>query len=89
MGGTIGDYDNDGDLDWYVTSIFDNPGLQFPEGKTGSRLYRNDGNRTFTEVSQSLRVRDGGWGWGTQFLITITTGTSTSSPPIAFPMVSP
>jgi len=67
MGGTIGDYDNDGDLDWYVTSIFDNPGLQFPEGKTGSRLYRNDGNRTFTEVSQSLRVRDGGWGWGTQF----------------------
>ncbi len=67
MGGTIGDYDNDGDLDWYVTSIFDNPGLQFPEGKTGSRLYRNDGNRTFTEVSQSSSVRDGGWGRGTQF----------------------
>lgn len=66
MGGTIGDYDNDGDLDWFVTSIYDNPALQFPEGKTGNRLYRYDGARTFTEVSDTLNVRDGGWGWGTQ-----------------------
>lgn len=68
MGGTIGDYDNDGDLDWYVTSIFDNPALQFPEGKTGNRLYRYEGNRTFSEVSDALGLRDGGWGWGTQFV---------------------
>lgn len=66
MGGTVGDYDNDGDLDWFVTSIYDNPALRFPEGKTGNRLYRNDGARTFTEVSATLKIRDGGWAWGTQ-----------------------
>ena len=67
MGGSIGDYDNDGDLDWYVTSIHDNPALEFAEGKTGNRLYRYDGNRSFSEVSGALKVRDGGWAWGTQF----------------------
>ena len=67
MGATVGDYDGDGFLDLYATSIFDNPGLQFPEGNTGNRLYRYAGNRQFEETSASIRVRDGGWAWGTQF----------------------
>ncbi len=33
MGGAVGDYDNDGDLDWFVTSIYDfRTGIEFPWG---------------------------------------------------------
>ena len=62
MGAAIGDYDNDGDLDWFVTSIYDPP-----EGRTGNRLYRNDGAGTLEEVSEDAGVRDGYWGWGACF----------------------
>lgn len=61
MGSTFGDYDGDGDLDWYVTSI---TGSKDP---ADSRLYRNDGNRQLTEVADALGVGRGGWGWGTSF----------------------
>jgi len=63
MGSTIADFDGDGDLDWYVTSIY-REGL---ESHNGNRLYRNDGNRTFTDITDEAGVRDGGWGWGTSF----------------------
>ena len=43
MGSALGDYDNDGDLDWFVTSIFDDDGVGEGWGITGNRLYRNDG----------------------------------------------
>lgn len=62
MGMTLGDYDNDGDIDLYITNI------------TGpSRhnvLYRNDstaGALLFSEVSEAVGVDDGGWGWGCTF----------------------
>lgn len=63
MGSAIGDYDNDGDMDWFVTSIFDNdvdPGW----GTSGNRLYQNDGTGQLSDVTDSAGVRDGYWGWG-------------------------
>ena len=71
MGSTMGDYDGDGDLDWFVTSIYDAEDCG-PSGcgwaRSGNRLYRNEGNREFTDVTDEAGVRDGGWGWGAAFL---------------------
>jgi len=68
MGSTIADYDNDGDLDWFVTSIYDDDGqTEGNWGITGNRLYRNDGEHQFTDVTDEAGVRDGGWGWGASF----------------------
>jgi hypothetical protein len=65
MGSAIGDFDGDGLLDWFVTSIFDD----HPEDRdSGNRLYRNNGDRTFTDQTDAAGVRDSGWGWGTSFL---------------------
>ena len=72
MGSTLGDFDNDGDLDWFVTSIWDpNQTCEVGGcnwGYSGNRLYRNDGDRVFTDVTDSAGVREGGWGWGAVFL---------------------
>lgn len=70
MGSTIGDYDGDGRLDWFVTSIHDDEGactLDCNWGGTGNRLYRNNGDRTFSDTTDTAGVREGGWGWGTSF----------------------
>lgn len=56
MGSAIGDFDGNGYLDWYVTSIHDN------------RLYLNQGDRTFVDRAAALGVADGSWGWGTSFI---------------------
>ncbi len=65
MGSAYLDYDNDGDLDWFVTSITDtNPYTQAGWGITGNRLYRNDGGFRFTDVTTEAGVRTGHWGWG-------------------------
>ena len=63
MGSTFGDYDGDGDLDWFVSAI-DTP--KFPW--LGNRMYRNEGGRLFTDVTDLLDLRHGGWGWGAAFL---------------------
>jgi len=60
MGQTILDFDNDGRLDWYVTSIY-HP----PFGWTGNKLYRNTGGHVYSEVASSASVYSGGYGWGT------------------------
>ena len=71
MGSALGDYDGDGDLDWFVTAIFDTP---FLGANPGNRLYRNNGNRTFTDVTTAAGVRNSGsgnelsWGWGAAFI---------------------
>ena len=58
MGSTFGDYDGDGDLDWFVTSVGE---------LEGNRLYSNHGDRTFTDVTQEAGVNDSWWSWGTSF----------------------
>jgi hypothetical protein len=65
MGSAAGDYDNDGDMDWMVTSIFNTSNASDPN--PGNRLYRNDGNGQFTDVTESAGVANGGWGWGVCF----------------------
>jgi hypothetical protein len=69
MGSAFGDYDNDGDLDWFVTSIYSPFDIGIPAyNESGNRLFSNDGNGTsFTDVTDEAEVRDGGWGWGAQF----------------------
>ena len=49
MGVAVGDYDNDGYEDLYVTSY------------GGNKLYHNNGNGTFTDVTAQAGVGGGGW----------------------------
>jgi hypothetical protein len=68
MGAAVGDYDEDGDFDWFVSSIWDPNGVS--EGfwdTTGNRLYRNRGDGTFDDATDAAGVRVGYWGWGATF----------------------
>lgn len=56
MGVATGDYDNDGDVDLYVTNLGPNV------------LLRNEGGGRFTEVGQEAGVADDGWGTSATFL---------------------
>jgi len=68
MGSTVADYDHDGDLDWFVSSIWDPDGIpQGHWGVTGNRLYRNRGDGNFDDVTEQAGVRIGWWGWGSSF----------------------
>jgi hypothetical protein len=62
MGFTLADFDGDGLLDWFVTSIGTGSGAH----PSGNRLFLNNGNRTFTDVTDAAGVREGGWGWGAE-----------------------
>jgi hypothetical protein len=66
MGSTLGDFDGDGRLDWFVSALVDVPGGF--ERHSGNRLFRNNGDRTFTDQTDLANVRDSGWSWGTTFL---------------------
>lgn len=65
MGSAIGDYDNDGDLDWFVSSI--SRGTQDTRRIFGNRLYENQGDGDFIDVTNAAGVREGHWGWGACF----------------------
>jgi hypothetical protein len=70
MGAAVADYDKDGDLDWFVSSIYFRgrpEDKQYLGGITGNRLYENDGTGVFTDVTKTAGVRDGAWGWGACF----------------------
>jgi len=64
MGSTLGDYDNDGDLDWFITSIYRETN---PLVENGNRLYRNDAG-VFVDVTETAGVANGGWGWAACFV---------------------
>jgi hypothetical protein len=55
MGGVVGDYNNDGWPDLYVTCL------------GGNILYRNNGDGTFTDVTAKAGVADGRWSTGAAF----------------------
>ena len=61
MGAAVGDIDNDGDLDWFVTGIFGS------NETVGNRLYVNDGAGVLADATIGAGVADGGWGWGACF----------------------
>ena len=69
MGGTVADYDRDGDLDWFVSSIHTLEADDNDVGSdTGNRLYRNmDGLGNFEDATDEANVRNGDWGWGSCF----------------------
>jgi len=68
MGNTVADYDNDGDLDWYVSAIGDTrEEFLFIGLLDGSRLYQNDGDGNYTNVTKAAGVTQAYWGWGTCF----------------------
>ena len=61
------DYDNDGDLDLYVVN---SPGplkVEISSMSPGNILYRNNGDGTFTDVTEKAGVGDRGHGMGCVF----------------------
>jgi hypothetical protein len=69
MGSAVADYDNDGDLDWFVTSIECHQDADCNDGKwsrIGNRLYRNQ-DGAFEDATAEAGVASGGWGWGACF----------------------
>lgn len=68
MGTSVADYDNDGDLDWFVTSIGDTREEFLRIGLfDGNRLYRNEGGGDFLNMTDYAGVRQGYWAWGSCF----------------------
>ena len=55
MGAATGDYDNDGDIDLYVSNVGIN------------KLYRNDGDLQFTDVTTAAGIGDPGFGASASF----------------------
>ena len=54
VGASWGDYDNDGDLDLFVSNA----------GNQNNNLYQNNGNETFTKITTGNIVNDGGHSHG-------------------------
>ena len=60
MGLALGDYDNDGDIDVFVS----NAGVAPPLGILPHALFRNNGDGTFTDIGPQLGTNQLRWGWG-------------------------
>ncbi len=64
MGQTIGDLNNNGLLDWYVTSVHTINFSQPEPYINGNALYMNQGDHQYHEVAEEVDVHLGHWGWG-------------------------
>ncbi len=68
MGSALLDMDNDGTLEWFVTSIMDTTGARAANwGISGNRLYRSASTPdkvAFTDITDQAGLRHGYWGWG-------------------------
>ena len=63
-GGGFLDYDNDGDLDIYVVNGAHLPDLKKLDSSYYNRLYRNDGDGRFTDVTDAAGVSGEGYSGG-------------------------
>ena len=83
MGLSFGDYNNDGQLDLYVTNMSSTAGNRilgrlFPESSpdnsvlrklaAGNSLFRGESDGTFTDVTQQMGPFQAGWAWGGVFI---------------------
>ncbi|MHC5109360.1 MAG: CRTAC1 family protein [Planctomycetota bacterium] len=58
MGSAVGDFNNDGLFDWYVTSVW------YPQvGWSGNKLYVNQGDHQYAQIAEQAGCADGGFGW--------------------------
>ncbi|MCB2262222.1 MAG: FG-GAP-like repeat-containing protein [Candidatus Thiosymbion ectosymbiont of Robbea hypermnestra] len=62
MNAELGDFDNDGFLDIYVTNITE------PYLHECNMLWRNNGDGSFADISSALGTCDTRWGWGAKFI---------------------
>jgi len=69
MGSALGDVDRDGDLDWFVSSIY-GPGDESVNLKPwGNRFYSNDGGPALiSDETERFGVANGSFGWAACFL---------------------
>ena len=65
MGLAIADYDNDGDQDIFSSNLGSLPGT--PSEESGTVLYKNNGDGTFSDVTSISGVYEQIWGWGASF----------------------
>ncbi len=66
-GGTLLDFDGDGDLDLYLVQGADLDNLQKDSKKrmySSNRLYRNESGKHFVDVTEQAQVGDNGYGLG-------------------------
>jgi hypothetical protein len=64
MGLALGDFDNDGNIDVFVS----NAGVAPPLGILPHALFRNNGDGTFTDLGPQLGLDKLRWGWGNAML---------------------
>lgn len=62
MGLAFGDYDNDGDIDFFATSSGTSESGIYPHA-----LFRNNGDGTYTEISAETGIPNSEFGWGVTF----------------------
>ncbi len=62
MNAELGDFDNDGFLDVFVTNITE------PYLHECNMLWRNNGDGSFADISTALGTCDTRWGWGAKFI---------------------